>query len=71
MDPILRSVASLIADPGVVISIQALLEIDHELFSMVILLLLIQEGLFSVTSERICTKYWLTTLSSLPRKKCC
>ena len=32
-------------------------EIDHEIFSTVFLLLpLIQEGLLSVTSERMCTK---------------
>ena len=31
---------------------------------------LIQEGLLSVTSESMCTKYWLTACSSLPRKKC-
>ena len=31
---------------------------------------IIQEGLFSVTSESMCTKYWLTACSSLPRKKC-
>ena len=31
---------------------------------------IIQEGLLSVTSESMCTKYWLTTCSSLPRKKC-
>ena len=31
---------------------------------------LIQKGLLSVTSESMCTKYWLTALSSLPRKKC-
>ena len=30
---------------------------------------IIQEGL-SVTSESMCTKYWLTACSSLPRKKC-
>ena len=37
---------------------------------MVILLLtLIQEGLLSVIKESICTKYWLTALLSLPRKK--
>ena len=30
----------------------------------------IQEGLSSVTSESMCTNYWLTTCSSLPRKKC-
>ena len=34
------------------------LEIDHKIFSMVILLLLlIQEGLMSVTSERMWAKY--------------
>ena len=31
---------------------------------------IIQEGLLSVTSESMCTMYWLTTCSSLPRKKC-
>ena len=36
-------------------------EIDHEIFSMVILSLpLIQEGKLSVTCERMCTEYWLT-----------
>ena len=30
----------------------------------------IQEGLLSVTSESLCTNYWLTACSSLPRKKC-
>ena len=36
-------------------------EIDHEIFSMVILSLsLIQEGKLSVTSKRMCTEYWLT-----------
>ena len=36
-------------------------EIDHGIISTVILLLsLIQEGLLSVTSESMCTKYWLT-----------
>ena len=35
-------------------------EIDHEIISTVILLLLLkQEGLLSVTSESMCTKYWL------------
>ena len=28
---------------------------------------IIQEGLLSVTSESMCTKYWLTACSSLPR----
>ena len=47
-------------------------EIDHELISTVILLPsadFIQEGL-SVTSESMCTDYWLTACSCLPRKKC-
>ena len=53
-------VGSLIADPGVVSLILArshcLTKIDHEKFSMVILLLpLIQEGLLSVASESMCT----------------
>ena len=30
----------------------------------------IQEGLVSVTSESMCTNYWLTACTSLPRKKC-
>ena len=30
----------------------------------------IQEGLLSFTSESMCTNYWLTSCSSLPRKKC-
>ena len=30
---------------------------------------IIQEGLLSATSESMCTKYWLTACSSLPRKK--
>ena len=30
----------------------------------------IQEGLLSVTSESMCTSYWWTACSSLPRKKC-
>ena len=31
---------------------------------------IIQEGLLSVTSKSMCTNYWLTVYSSLPRKKC-
>ena len=31
---------------------------------------IIQEGLLSVTSESMYTKYWLTACSSLSRKKC-
>ena len=53
--PEAQSVASLIADPGVMSLIPAwphtLMEIDLEIHSMVILLLLlIQEGLLSVSS---------------------
>ena len=66
---ILGSVGQLVgsptAGPGIVSLIPAwshtFLEIDHEIISTVILLLLIQEGLLSVTSESMCTKYWLTT----------
>ena len=37
-------------------------EIDCEIFSTVILLLLlIQKRLLAVTSESMCTEYWLTT----------
>ena len=51
--------------PGATILILArshtFVEIDYEIVSMVILLTqLIQEGLLSVTSESVCTKYWLT-----------
>ena len=36
-------------------------EINREIFSTVILLLLlIQEGFFSVTSKGMCTEYWLS-----------
>ena len=60
----MQSLVSQIADQGVVSSIQArshtFVVIDHEIFSMVILLLLIQEGVLSVTSESMCTEYWLT-----------
>ena len=60
--PVAQWVASQIADPGALSSILVLshisVEIDHEIFSMVILLLpLIQEGLLLVTSESMCTKY--------------
>ena len=66
-------ICSLTVDPGAASSIPArshtFLEIYHEIISTVILLLpLIQEGLLSVTSDTMCMKYWLTTLSSLPRK---
>ena len=37
-------------------------EVDHEIFSTVILSFqLIQEGQLSVSSERTCAQYWLTT----------
>ena len=53
------------ADPVVANLIQTqshtFVEIDHEIISTVILLLLlIQEGLLSVTSESMCTKYKCT-----------
>ena len=69
--------ASLTAESGVVSSIPApfhtFVEIDHEIISMVILLLSAEsfmKGCFSVTSESMCTKYWLTACSGLPKKKC-
>ena len=63
------------AYPGVASLILArslmFVEIVHEIISTVILLLpLIQEGLLSVSSESMCTKYWLTAETSFPRKKC-
>ena len=68
--------ACLTADPGVVNLIPALshtfMEIDREIISMVILLpsrWIIQEGLLSVTSESMCTKYWLTACSKLAQEK--
>ena len=62
---LLQSVVNLIADPGVVSSIPAgastFLEIDHLIFSDLIhLFLLIQEGLWSVSSKSMCPEYWLT-----------
>ena len=62
---------SLISDPGLMSLILArfhtFVDIDHEIFSVFILLpLLIQDGLESVTSESLCIKYWLTSWSSLP-----
>ena len=63
--PVVQSVSSPTADPGVSSLMLALSytfeEIDHEIISTVILhLLLIQEGLLSVTNECMSTKYWLT-----------
>ena len=71
--PVAQLIANTIADPGSLIPAgsHTFMEIDHEIFSGVILLLSpIQEGLTSVTRESMCTKYWLTAWSSLPRKKC-
>ena len=72
---LVQTLASLTADPGVASWIPALsyasMEIDREMFSTFILLLpLIKEEFWSVTSESMCKKYWLTDLSSLPRIKC-
>ena len=64
--------ACLTADPGVASSIPArshtFVEIDHEIIATVILLP--SADLLSVISESMCTNYWLTACSSLPRKKC-
>ena len=64
--------ACLTADPGVVSSFpvrsHTFVEIDHEMISTVILLP--SAELLSVTSESMCTNYWLTACSSLPKKKC-
>ena len=68
--------ACLTADPGVASSIPVrsltFVEIDHEIISTVILIPSADlfKGLLSVTSESMCTNYWLTACSSLPRKKC-
>ena len=66
LGPVEQSAASPTADPGVASLIltwsHTFMEIDHALISTIILVLsLIQEGLLSVTSESLCTKYWLTT----------
>ena len=60
-----QSVGIPTADPGFVSLIlgwpHKFVEIDHDIFSTVSLLLtLIPEGLLSVTSESMCTEYWLT-----------
>ena len=67
--------ARLTADPGVASLIPAwshtFVEIDHEIISTVFLLPSadsFKKGLLSVTSESMCTNYWLTACSSLPRK---
>ena len=68
--PIAQMVVSTNADIGVASSILArshtFMEIGHEIIPTVPL---IQEGLLSFTIESICTKDWLSALSSLPRKK--
>ena len=69
--------ACLTADPGVASSIPArshtFVEIDHEIISMVILLpsaVSFKKGYCQLlVSESMCTNYWLTACSSLPRKK--
>ena len=61
----------LTAVPGVASSILVRLtfvEVDHEIYLVILLLQLIQEGLLLVTCERMCMKDWLTAWSSLPRK---
>ena len=62
--------ASLTADAGVASLIPAqshtVMEIDCEIISTVILL----PSAESRIVVSICTKYWLTACSSLPRKKC-
>ena len=70
----MQSVTHLIADPGVASLISAqshtFMEIDHELISTVFLLLPLNlEGLLSVTSKRICMKYWLYRLAMLAKEK--
>ena len=69
--------ASLTADPGVASLIpfqsHTFVEIDHEIISMAILppsAESVKKGCLSVTSKSICTKYWSTAFSSLPRKEC-
>ena len=59
-----QPVASLTADPGVARLIPARshtsVEIDHEIISTaILLLLLIQEESLSVTTKSMCTMYWL------------
>ena len=68
---------SLTADPGVSSLIPArshtFVEIDSEIISTVILSLQLNHSRRVVVSYKqkyMCTKYWLTACSSLPRKKC-
>ena len=64
--------ACLTADPGVASLIpvrsHTFVEIDHEMISTVILLP--SADSFKKGCESMCTNYWLTACSSLPRKKC-
>ena len=74
MGPEVQLVKSPIADPGVVSEIlvrsHSFVEIAHEIFSKVILLLwLIQGELVPVTSESKFTKYWLTAKPKLAQEK--
>ena len=69
--------ANLTADPGVARSIparsHAFVEIVHEIISTVILLPSVEsfkKGCFQLQVKVMCSKYWLTACSSLPRKKC-
>ena len=67
----------LTADPGVASLIPArsrtIVEIDHEIISTVFILPSadsFKKGCCQLTSEGVCTKYWLIACSSLPSKKC-
>ena len=60
----MQSVASPIADPGPKLDTILFVKIYHEIFSTAILLLL------SVTSESMCTEYWLTPDFKLAQEKC-
>ena len=50
---------------------QTYVAINHEMTSMVIFSLPMNhpDGLLLTTSESMCTKYWLTACSSLPKEK--
>ena len=70
MGPIAQALASQIANLGIVSLIPAPYFCKaYEIFSMVILLhLLILDSLLSVTSESMCTEYWLTAYSKLAQR---
>ena len=68
--------ARLTADPGVArlipVRFRNFVEIDHEIISMVILIPSadsFQKDCGQIQAQ-VCTNYWLTGCSSLPRKKC-